>query len=121
MFGITEYERSNPHHLTAFKAKRQQQDVAHRYTRLNKSTNPVTYDGNELINFHTKYVFDEVIERDTPEMTSKGCHLYTNFKKNWIESDSCSLWDPMKHFISVKCTQDCKNKSFRHHYASEGR
>ena len=96
MFAITEYERTNHHHLTASKAKQQQQDFAHLYTSLTKSTNPITYNGNELINIHTKYVFDKVIERDTSEMTKKGCQMYTNFKKNRIESDGCSLWDPMK-------------------------
>ena len=71
MFGVTEYERSSHHQLTASKAKRQQQDIAHLYTRLTTSTNPVTYDGNELISVHTKYVFDKDIERDTSEMTKK--------------------------------------------------
>ena len=108
MFGITEYEQSNHHHLTASKAKRQQQDVAHLYTSLTKSTNPVTYDGNVLINVHAKYVFDKIIERDTSEMTNKGCQSYTNFKKNWIEPDSCSLWDPMNKERLHLCKNACK-------------
>ena len=64
LFDITEYERSDHHHLTASKAKQQQQDIVSLYTSLTKATNPVTYDRNELINIHTKYVFDKVIERD---------------------------------------------------------
>ena len=75
MFAFAEYERTNYHHLTASKAKQQQQDFAHLYTSVTKSTNPVTYDGNELINIHTKYVFEKGIEKDTLEMMEKGDHL----------------------------------------------
>lgn len=96
MLGITNRKRSKHHHLTASQEKRQKEDAQQMYNYIMASTNPVTYDGQELINISTKLVFDENIQKDMSTMVEKGQELYCVFKEERIQSEKCNFWAPMK-------------------------
>ena len=65
-------------------------------TEIKRTGNLFSHDGPELINIATKAVFDKKI--DVGRVYDIGNHLYSDFKKERLISESytLNLWDPVK-------------------------
>jgi hypothetical protein len=103
LIGMTEYAHLHHHQLTASKSNRQMCDVTTVFNAVVNSTDPMTYDGNDLINISTKAVFSEDIKNDATRMSALGKELYASFKTERIESDHTYFWARIKQVKLKLC------------------
>jgi len=75
---------------------------------LERVGNPFLCEDSELINVATKAVFTEDIASDVKRVESLGAELYTTFRSHRIESDSVSLWAPIKRNKLKLCSSSKK-------------
>ena len=100
---MTQYAPLYHHQLTSYKSKRQMSDVTIVFNALINSTDPMLYDGNDLINISTKAVFSEDIKRYATRMPELGKELYFNFRTERIESDQTYFWTRIKQVKLKLC------------------
>ena len=60
------------------------------------TTNPMAYDGEDLINIITMVVMPDPILRDICSRDDIGQQHYEQFVRERIASDQVNLWSPMK-------------------------
>ena len=66
------------------------------------------YSRNELVNIHTKCVFQEKTKEDMCNMATIGQEQLSKFMEERITTGQVNLWDPIKKLNLSTCKQSIK-------------
>ena len=109
--------RKTHHELSTVVWTRQEENILKLKSVIRSSTNPMTYEEEDLVNIITKVIMPTQVQKDVCNQDEIGHQKYTTFVGERINSDEVGIWARMKK-VQLKMWKSAR-KPVKHRLAEQ--